>query len=187
MTYAPDTHPLDATHTSSGELPCTWIPIMFRSVPPQFTGITLHTSGFTLIELVIVIMIVGILSVVAMPRFFDQNAFKNKGFYDQTQSALRDAQKEAIAQRRTVCATFTATSLTLTIASVPDTANCNSNLASPTGGSPFVITATGNLPYAITPTNFNFNALGQPSTPQTITITGVGNIIIEPETGYVHS
>ena len=143
-------------------------------------------AGFTLIELIVVMMIIGILSIVVLPRL-EQSVFNNRGFYDQTLSALRYAQKAAIAQRRTVCAGFTSTSLTLTIASVSDSGNCNLNLASPTGGSPFTVTAKTTGTYATVPAAFSFDALGQASTGQTITVTGVGNIVIEQETGYVHN
>lgn len=133
-------------------------------------------------------MIVGILAVAAMPRFFDQNAFKNRGFSDQTLSALRYAQKAAIAQRRDVCVSFTGTSLTLSTASAPDSSACDTPLASPAGGSPFTVTSTTNATYTTVPTAFYFDALGQASTGQTIGITGVaGNIVIEQETGYVHT
>ncbi len=143
-------------------------------------------NGFTLVELIVVLVLTGILSVAVAPRFFDQNAFKNRGFYDETLSALRYAQKAAIAQRRSVCASFTSSSLTLTIASAPDSATCNTPLASPAGGSPFTVTAKSTGTYATVPAAFYFDALGQASQGQTISVNGVGNIVIEQETGYVH-
>jgi MSHA pilin protein MshC len=161
---------------------------MFRSDSPPYDDFTTTASGFTLVEMVVVIVITGILAVAAMPRFFDQNAFKNRGFSDQTLSALRYAQKAAIAQRRDVCVNFTGTSLTLTIASAPDASSCDTPLASPAGGSPFTVTSTTGATYATVPTAFYFDALGQASTGQTISITGVaGNIVVEQETGYVHT
>ena len=52
--------------------------------------------GFTLIELIMVMVIVGILAVFVVPRFFDANVFQSRGFADQVQATLRYAQKEAI-------------------------------------------------------------------------------------------
>ncbi len=55
-----------------------------------------HFSGFTLIELVVVVLLLGILSVFAMGRMFDQNQFAAKGFFDDTVTAVRFAQKLAV-------------------------------------------------------------------------------------------
>ncbi|BBP01368.1 pilus assembly FimT family protein [Sulfuriferula nivalis] len=148
-----------------------------------------HTvTGFTLIELIVVMIIVGVLAVAAIPKFFDKSTFETRGFADETTAALRYAQKAAIAQRRTVCATFTSSSLTLTIASAAGASACDINLASPAGGSPFTVTPrSAGITYTITPTNFSYNALGQASNGQTITVKdATGSIIIEQDTGYVH-
>ena len=150
-------------------------------------------TGFTLVELVMTLVIAGILAAVVAPRFFDANIFKSRGFADQVQASLRYAQKEAIAQHRNVCVTFTLpapSTITLRIASLSGAASpCDSNLTSPTGG-PYVITAPAGIVFAALPTAFSFDALGRPnpSALPPINITGATNgITIEPETGYVHS
>lgn len=140
--------------------------------------------GFTLVELIMTLVIVGILAVAAAPRFFDVNVFKSKGFADQLQAALRYAQKEAIAQRRYVCVALAASSITLTTGA---TAACGTNLALPEGGNS--ITAPSGVTLSSSPSSsFNFDALGRTALKQTITVSGATNsIVVEAETGYVHS
>lgn len=141
--------------------------------------------GFTLVELVMTMVIIGILAAVAAPRFFDINVFQSRGFADQVQASLRYAQKVAIAQHYFVCAAFTSNSITLTTGA---TAACGMPLVSPTGEASYVITAPSGIAFGALPTNFSFDALGRPSINQTITIVGATNpIIVEAETGYVHS
>jgi MSHA pilin protein MshC len=158
-----------------------------------------QSTGFTLIELIMIIIIVGILAAVAAPRFFDANVFKSRGFADQVQATLRYAQKEAIAQHRNVCVALTANDITLTIAGTSGAASgCDTNLMPLTCPAPTYKICTPSAAITITPvTSFIFDALGKPydalGTPsvaqKTIAISGgaPNNIVVEAETGYVHS
>lgn len=153
--------------------------------------------GFTLIELIMTMVIVGILAVAVAPRFFDNNVFQSRGFADEVQATLRYAQKVAVAQRRNVCVAITASDISLTSASVGGAASpCDNSLASPAGqpaGCPSVtyrICAPSGVTLAFDSASTIFDALGS-STANTITIStisGAANpIVVEAVTGYVHS
>ena len=62
----------------------------------------LQARGFTLIELVLVIILVGIMAIYAAPKFSSLGLFGGTGFRDQAISALQMGRKYAIAQRRNV-------------------------------------------------------------------------------------
>jgi len=165
---------------------------------------TLSQSGFTLVELIMTMVIIGILAAVVAPRFLGVDVFKSRGFADQVQATLRYAQKEAIAQHRNVCVAITSGAISLNIAGSSGAASaCNTNLVS-TAGQPSTCPSatykvcTPSAAITLSPAaNFNFDALGRtwdvlgttPSTTQkTFTISGASNnIIVEAETGYVHS
>lgn len=147
----------------------------------------LHTEkkyqrGFTLIELVMVIVMLGVLAVFAAPRLFNSGDFDARGFRDETLSLLRFAQKTAIAQRRKVCVTLNATGVVMSIdTDTPPDGSCNAAPAlpnSPRGGSGLAGSVAA----------FEFTPLG--STNQSanvvISIAGSNNILVEATTGYVH-
>lgn len=54
-------------------------------------------SGFTVVELMIAIVIVGIVAATTTPRLFSDRAFVERGYYEELVAALRYAQRLAIA------------------------------------------------------------------------------------------
>lgn len=162
--------------------------------------------GFTMTELITVMVIIGVLAAMVAPRFFDRNTFDSRGFYDQTISTLRYAQKTAISQHRLVCVAFTPNSITLTqVASgstCPGTSPAN-NLANPNGqatnysvvGNQAQFSNPANDAIPFTPMAFNFDALGRPrdtagallTAQQVIKVRSYITLIrVEMETGYVY-
>lgn len=69
----------------------------------------LQALGFTAVELITSIVIIGILGAVAGPRFFDQTTFAARGFADEVAASLRYAQAVAVSSGCDVAVTFTAT------------------------------------------------------------------------------
>ena len=55
-----------------------------------------HFTGFTLVELLTVVVLLGILSVFALGRFFGPDQFAARGFFNDTMNAVQFAQKLAI-------------------------------------------------------------------------------------------
>jgi len=53
--------------------------------------------GFTIVELIMVIVILGIISAVALPRFFDRKTFDERFYFEEVLSSVRYAQKLAVA------------------------------------------------------------------------------------------
>lgn len=145
--------------------------------------------GFTLVELIMVLIILGVLAAFAAPRLFDRQNFTSRGFHDETLAILRYAQKTAIAQRRAVCVNLASTGISLRMfVANPAPASCAAASAAqaPVLNPPF--TPQGGTGLSATPAAFQFTPLG--STDQTaaiaITITDSTPITVEAGTGYVH-
>lgn len=136
--------------------------------------------------MIMVMVLVGVLAVFAAPRLFSSTDFYARGFHDETLALLRYAQKTAIAQRRTVCVSFTISSATLKVDN-DGSAGCEANLAGPRGETPGSITARSGVNYSALPSAMSFDALGRASLGQSIAVQGVGrSITVEAGTGYVH-
>lgn len=149
-----------------------------------------QASGFTMVELIVVMVIAGILAAVLIPRWQGGSGFEARQFRDETAAALRLAQKSAIAARRTVCATLNSGQASFQISTTFGPTNCSAaNALNGPGGTPLQVTAPGGVTYADFPASIVFDAAGRPVLGRaTITVSNLANlpITVEAETGYVH-
>ena len=146
-----------------------------------------------MIELIVVVIIIGIMAVVAMPRFSSMMSIADVGYRDQVVAAIDYARKIAVAQRRHTCVDIDVSSVTVKIdPGLPQnhaTNVCANDLILPTGS--HVIHAPSGMT-ASPATQIDFDAQGRPvsGAPVTITLSSADgdtfSITVEAESGYVH-
>ena len=150
-------------------------------------------SGFSLVELVTIMVLLGILAAFAVPRFVDRTGFESRGVYDQAQGLVRYAQKIAIAQRQSPPKSPVYVVISAGSISICYDAGCATPLNDPTTGAALVLNAPAGV--ALAPaTTFSYAGSGAPSIVAQLAISvnssGVGDInrtfFVEPVTGYVH-
>ena len=80
-----------------------------RAMRPTHRAATRHQAGFTLVELVMVIVVLGALSVFVLPRALDLTTWRLTAFAQELQAQSMALQRLALTQRRPVVATITTT------------------------------------------------------------------------------
>lgn len=149
-------------------------------------------KGFTLVELVVVIAVMGIMVAVAAPRFASGDIFETRGDAGLLSSTLRYAQKTAIAQRKKV--------FVIHNNAIPDVvklcfdAVCNQPVISPETAGAYVFTSSKNVDVDSLNASLVFDGLGRavPDVATNYTVTNRKNtnqsvtIRVEANTGYIH-
>lgn len=155
----------------------------------------MKNSGFTLVELIVVILLIGILSVSAIPRFFSDDSFKARGVADELITSIRHTQRLSMARGVQHRIDVEPTYYYVCKSNGND---CNINgtdVRHPNGQNNYLIDATKGLPAnLITSTiHVEFNTLGQPVDAAGVLIPNNTDIVITPftvrieeETGYAH-
>jgi MSHA pilin protein MshC len=147
-------------------------------------------DGYTIVELVLVIVILAVLGAVAGPRFFDNAAFDERAYVDELASSLRYAQKVAVASGCRVRADIAAGSYSLA-QQTPQAGHCDLADASfPVQ----VRLSTGEVMSGTAPAGVTtapamalvYDALGRTNlaTNQTLTV-GARTLLIQADSGLV--
>jgi MSHA pilin protein MshC len=160
---------------------------------PRSAGYRAHGArfeGYTLVELVVVIMITGILAAYIAPRFWTQQTFSDRGYVDELAAALRSTQKAAVI---TGCAAQLTLS-TSSYAAAQQAASGNACNPNDTTWSTPLLSADGSAIQNTAPANttaspsgvFRFDTQGRlTSSPATTIAVGTHSITILAGTGLV--
>jgi MSHA pilin protein MshC len=149
-------------------------------------------KGFTIIEFITVITIIGILSAVAGPKLIGNDTFAARGAHGTLLSALRLAQKTAVAQRKTVYANI---NISTKLICLGYDAICITPVSDPATKAAYIKTLPSTVTITTTLNPIAFTSSGKESANNTVTITVSNNaapseptrtITIERDTGYLH-
>lgn len=145
-------------------------------------------------ELVIVLVVLGVLAAVVVPKLDSAMSFQREAWRDQVLSALTHARSTAVAHRRLVCATVAAGSVTLTMAPANPATSCSASVPSPSGAAAFASTGDTGVNTSVSPAGVIYfqpdgrittDAAGTTPATRTVSMTGLADITLYGETGHV--
>jgi prepilin-type N-terminal cleavage/methylation domain-containing protein len=154
---------------------------------------SVRCRGFTTIELVAAIVLMGVLAVVALPRMEGALAQRGDHWRDQVLAALRHAQATAQSHRRLVCASVATDAVTLSMATVNPATACTTALPGPDGQAAQAsdrrhiatqVSPAGTL-YFQPDGRITSDGAGAAATDRSIAIDGQDAIVVVAETGHV--
>ncbi len=135
--------------------------------------------GFTVIELVVVIVLLGILAAFALPRFFDVDSFRTRADYDEIAGAVRYAQKLAVASGCDVQVQITSGGYALQ----QHATNCTTGAFTNISGHPITNAPISGV--SLPTRTLEFDAMGRCTSGAGTFSIGGENITVVAETGYV--
>lgn len=153
-----------------------------------------RAAGFTMVELIVVMIIIGAVAAIGIPRLVGDKNNEAAVFGDQVVSGLRRAQKIATGHRRPVCAVVTAKAVTLRVNACDNTGIALSGLADDAyATTDSVLTATAATLFFQPDGRVTTDAAGATAARTRIDITGIvagqattfRSINVEGTTGYV--
>lgn len=153
-------------------------------------------KGYTVVELIVVMIVIGVLSVTTLPKFFGVSSFEEMGYLDTVTQSIRQAQKMAMSSGCDTRAEITISGYALWQRATDCTTGAFNRSVKQPGGTNWSGSTPGGL--SVVGTDIYFDGNGRPyllanpgdtsgtALASAITISiGGRQLQLEPETGYI--
>jgi len=160
----------------------------------NFQKHSVNRNGFTLIELITTIILVGVLSATAIPKLFNYSVYQQRTLFDDTLNAIRYAEKLAVATSCNVMVQITGNQYTVLRPTLTDRSKCTSTtntdftlaVSRPGTSETSYQNSVSGISLTSTAQYIFFQAYGNTSSAATIAV-GSQTINIVQATGFVYA